>query len=328
VKRLAALACLAVAACSSKAAEPTAATLVATPVPLDASDPAVNRVGALTYVGGLQLSVPSTSLFGGLSGLETTGSGALSNLELTAVSDAGDRFTFNVDASSGLRLAGDGQLRTGPLTEDGQPVGGGKINADAEDITQLDDGSLAVSFERRHRILRYTLDGRDAPMASPKVSLAENEGFEAIAELPLSGRKVLAVGVEDGRLFFCDVAPTGACQLILKSTPGFGYKLTALDHLPGTADLIATYRYWNPVQGSRAIIAWISTGVTGGKGPRVIPLARLAPPLTVDNMEGIAAVALPGRGWRLFVLSDDNFSDKQRTLLLAFDWLPQQPPGA
>jgi hypothetical protein len=39
-------------------------------------------------------------------------------------------------------------------------------------------------------------------------------------------------------------------------------------------------------------------------------------------MEGIAVVALPGRGWRLFLLSDDNFSKDQRTLLLAFDWLP------
>ena len=43
--------------------------------------------------------------------------------------------------------------------------------------------------------------------------------------------------------------------------------------------------------------------------------------MTVDNMEGVAVLPLPdGSGWRLYLLSDDNFRDVEHTLLLAFDW--------
>jgi hypothetical protein len=336
VKPLAAVfAVLVTAACGGSAAKPP--PLVATAVPLNTvdpaqtrvgalsyvgGDPAQTRVGALSYVGGLHLTAPGTSLFGGLSGLETREVEGLSALELTAVSDQGDRFAFTVDAENGLRLSPGGDLHVTRLTQDGAPLGS-KAEADAEGLTLLDADAEAVSFERRPRVRRYA--GRiDSPLAAPVVDLPENEGFEGLAHLPLSGRKVLAVGAEDGRIWFCDIAPGGACTLFLSATPAPGFKLTGLDHLPGTADMVAIYRAYDPVFGSRAIIAWISTGVTAGSGPQIVPLARLARPLTVDNMEGIAAVALPGRGWRLFVVSDDNFSTKQRTLLLAFDWLPER----
>lgn len=321
MRRAALAALLLAAACDGSTAEPP--RLIGAPVPLNGSDPAQTRVGALSYVGGLHLTAPGTSLFGGLSGLETPDVTDLTALELTAVSDQGERFTFRVDAGSGLRLSGDGALQMTRLTENGAPLGA-KADADAESLTRLDDGAEAVGFERRPRVLRYA-GGVAGPQTAPAVSLPENEAFEGLAHLPLSGRKVLAVGAEDGRIWFCDVAPTGACTLFVKRTPARGFKLTGLDHLPGTADLIAVYRAYDPLRGSRSIIAWISTGAAGGRRGAITPLARLAPPLTVDNMEGIAAVPLPGRGWRLFVVSDDNFSPQQRTLLLAFDWLVPEP---
>jgi hypothetical protein len=42
--------------------------------------------------------------------------------------------------------------------------------------------------------------------------------------------------------------------------------------------------------------------------------------LTVDNLEGVAAVPRPGGVTRFYLVSDDNASPQQRTLLLAFDW--------
>ena len=48
-------------------------------------------------------------------------------------------------------------------------------------------------------------------------------------------------------------------------------------------------------------------------------LAEIAAPLAVDNFEGVAAVRAPDGGVRLYIVSDDNFSPRQRTLLLAFD---------
>ncbi|MBT3627577.1 MAG: esterase-like activity of phytase family protein, partial [Rhodospirillaceae bacterium] len=47
------------------------------------------------------------------------------------------------------------------------------------------------------------------------------------------------------------------------------------------------------------------------------------PPLTVDNMEGIA-VRRDGAGHTLvYLVSDDNFSVLQRTLLLMFELKPE-----
>jgi hypothetical protein len=47
------------------------------------------------------------------------------------------------------------------------------------------------------------------------------------------------------------------------------------------------------------------------------PMARLAPPLTIDNMEALAIDEEDGRTI-LWMASDDNFNPLQRTLLLKF----------
>ena len=49
----------------------------------------------------------------------------------------------------------------------------------------------------------------------------------------------------------------------------------------------------------------------------------LAPPLTVDNFEGLTSVPTPDGGTRFYIVSDDNGSNTQRTLLFAFDWRPR-----
>lgn len=54
----------------------------------------------------------------------------------------------------------------------------------------------------------------------------------------------------------------------------------------------------------------------------VVARMDIARPLTVDNFEGLAAVPRTD-GIRFYLLSDDNYSDLQRTLLLAFDWRPR-----
>jgi hypothetical protein len=49
---------------------------------------------------------------------------------------------------------------------------------------------------------------------------------------------------------------------------------------------------------------------------------ELARPYTIDNFEGVAAAPSPSGGLRFYLISDDNFSKSQRTLLVAFDWRP------
>ena len=47
-------------------------------------------------------------------------------------------------------------------------------------------------------------------------------------------------------------------------------------------------------------------------------LAEFLPPLTLDNFEGIACRANEKGETILYLVSDNNFSDKQRTLLMMF----------
>ena len=48
----------------------------------------------------------------------------------------------------------------------------------------------------------------------------------------------------------------------------------------------------------------------------------LLPPLSVDNFEGLAVREEGGRTF-LYIVSDDNFSGSQRTLLMKFEVLPE-----
>ena len=52
------------------------------------------------------------------------------------------------------------------------------------------------------------------------------------------------------------------------------------------------------------------------------PLAELKLPQSVDNFECVAARAAPDGSILIYILSDDNRSALQRTLLLQFRWTP------
>jgi len=80
-------------------------------------------------------------------------------------------------------------------------------------------------------------------------------------------------------------------------------------------------RFFAPLIGVRVYIrrvtqASIAAGQWDGEA-----FAELAPPLALDNFEGLAAVKRDG-GARLYVVSDDNFNRNQKTLLYAFDLAP------
>ena len=45
------------------------------------------------------------------------------------------------------------------------------------------------------------------------------------------------------------------------------------------------------------------------------------------TLEGVAAVRMPDGATRIYILSDDNYSSRQRTLLYAFD-LVEDADGA
>lgn len=315
----AAVAALVLSACSGQPplpARPVAAgpqiTVHTTALPLNPDQPAQQRIGAFAYAGGLLLTSPDTSRLHGLSDVFVRPDG-----RLVAVSDDGDRFEARLALDGQGRLVGlsDGHLF--PLIgEDGQPLSArGKVEADAEGLAVLADGAVLVSFERDHRILLYPPAGgppRRAP--APKADFPENEGMEALAADPARGSDAYVVGGEaTGQTWTCRLA-SGCAEGARAALPD-EFSLVADAPLPhgGRAYL---FRAFSMLKGVR-----ITLRIVGASGTTVDEL-KLAAPLTVDNLEGLAAV--PGRDGsiRFYLLSDDNFSKLQRTLLLAFDWRP------
>ena len=78
----------------------------------------------------------------------------------------------------------------------------------------------------------------------------------------------------------------------------------------GSARTIEMFRAWDPIQGNRIRLTW------GTEDAESLSLSR---PLLVDNFEGLAAEALPDGAIRVWMVSDNNFSGSQRTLLYALD---------
>ena len=75
------------------------------------------------------------------------------------------------------------------------------------------------------------------------------------------------------------------------------------------------FRAWDPVRASR-----ITLKIMGPSGE--VARMDISRPLTVDNIEGVSAVPNKDGSTRFYLLSDDNFSNSQKTILLAFDWKP------
>lgn len=277
-------------------------------VPLNPEAPAQRAIGGFVYAGGLQLSSAETSRFHGLSDLVVDADG-----RLQAISDEGDliqgQLVFEDD-----RLAGLTDVTLQPLMGlDGQPLPN-KDMSDAEGLAILAGGDRLVSFERQSRIWLYPAAG-GAPRAvpAPEAEFPVNSGLEALAPDPERGPDAYVAGGEaSGQTWLCRLTAPCVEGPKVDKPPEFG--LVALRRLPGdqTAYLL---RAWDPLRGNRIVLSIVGPA---GETARM----EMARPLTVDNFEGVDFVPRPGGGYRVYILSDDNFSASQRTLLLAFDWTP------
>jgi hypothetical protein len=288
--------------------------------PVSFGDPVV---GQLRFRGGLHLT-STDAAFGGLSGLDV-----LDDNRFIAEADDGQWFEGRLVLDADGNLTGVAEVRTAAMRdEQGRPFES-KSSADSEDMTQLPDGRFAVSFEQTQTIRIYDLN-RDGPfgaaVAGPPLSGVErlplNAGLEAITAL---ADGVLVVGAEGGDRPTTPIwlAPLNAREPVPVAAHfplSGGFSLTSLDRMPN-GDLVALERFYAPVIGARARIVRIrASEVHPSDAPmRVEQLAQLGPPHPVDNFEGVAAVRMPNGVTRLYIVSDNNFSRRQRTYLFAFD---------
>jgi len=286
-------------------------------VPLNPSNPAQDRIGHFVFAGGIALTSSNTGRLHGLSDLKIMPDGML-----IAVTDMGELFQAKLQLDANERLTGltDGELK--PLWDaDGKPLQG-KENADAEGFAVMPSGDWLVSFERNHRIWRYPFRSDSVEDASwPKTLFSDNEGMEALSPYPTAAPDAYLVGGEEGEMWLCRL--TAACTPTPRQQPpGLEYGLTAIAAFDGPAIAIL-YRAYDPIRGSRAVVRILSQPLRAKPAPQVVDSFSIEGPLTRDNFEGLALVRNAKGGTRLYLLSDDNFSPTQRTLLLAFDWQPK-----
>jgi hypothetical protein len=288
--------------------------ILAKSLSLNPKNPAQDRVGDFVFAGGLQLSSPDTSLLGGFSDIKVDRTG-----NLVSESDEGSLLHAHIVLDAMGRLVGLDHATIVRLKGEGGQVLPDKAEADAEGVALWPNGDLMISFERDHRIWIYPAAG-GAPRVAPRPteSMPANAGMEGLALAPSRGVDAYWVGVENGDIFLCHLA-TDCQQVVDYPYPPSGWRLPALGETPA-GEFVLMHTTWDPFLGNRiALSIWPKTPVKGGRPIDTLSLAR---PLTVDNFEGVAVVPGPRGGDRFYMISDDNFSDRQRTLLLAFDRVP------
>ncbi len=301
----------------SAQAEPIAVT--STALPLNRDNLIQLCVGPLRYVGGVELTSGNTD-FGGLSGLSVTPDGQ----SITAVSDRGFWFTARLTRDARGELTGVRDTALFPIRDrDGDPVAIRTQTHDAEALAREGD-TMIVSFERRHRLWRYdarTLETARAdvlPTPPGLIGARINGGIEALAVL--GPGRYLAVAEEletpDGNLrgwLFDDGAWR---ELAYEQQPG--WKPTDFTLLPD-GDVLATERHFSRLGGFTSQIRRIPrASIAPGALLQGKVIAEFAAPVLTDNFEGLANFRGADGHIYLLVVSDNNFTPLQRTVLLQF----------
>jgi hypothetical protein len=115
-----------------------------------------------------------------------------------------------------------------------------------------------------------------------------------------------------------------------KQWKALGYTLRGTFHPTGAAilpdcNVAVLERSFTIGEGVRARVVYVpAKTIRPGATLRGEELAEFRQPLTVDNMEGIAARKGDKGEPLIYLISDNNFSGFQRTILMMFELLP--PP--
>lgn len=308
------------------------ADMTATWVALDPADRSRTKLGGMTYLGGATLRSRDPA-FGGYSALAVDGE------HFTLLSDGGNivRFRMGLDwrpaAIEFFNLPG------------GPARGWSKRDRDSESLT-LDPVTHRawVGFEHWNAIGRYSIGGDGVPFG-------RFDGFvkpRAMADWPDNGGPESMVRLRDGR--FVVIAETarpnpvegrrspgrrnsGRLGLIFAGDPlasapetrpaGFvylpprGFSPADVTQLPDGRLLVLNRGFTPPLTFSNSVTIIDPDAIREGARVRGREIARLAAPLVHDNFEGIAATR-EGRDTIVWIVSDDNETVLERTLLLKF----------
>lgn len=299
--------------------------MTATPIALDPADPAVRRIGQLTWLGGVQLKSPDPA-FGGFSALAVRGD------RFTLLSDGGGIVRFRLDQSGRIVALRFADLRPGPGT------GWQKEDRDSESMTSDPrDGTIWIGFERVNAIWRYDAsltraEGHAAPRAMAR--WGRNSGAESLVRRSDGSFVVFAeASAWPGRRARAAIAFAG--DPTRWPDRGFrfsyvapkGYKPTDAAELPDGRLLVLHRRFALPFLFSTKLTIVDPAAIRPGATVKGREIATLAPPLVHDNFEGVAVTRERGQTI-VWIVSDDNQNLLQRTLLLKFRLEPDPPHAA
>ena len=83
--------------------------------------------------------------------------------------------------------------------------------------------------------------------------------------------------------------------------------------------MLVLNRHFSGLDGFAAALTLIDPReIVAGKAIRARMVARLAPPLTIDNMEALSIEQGKAGEVIVWIMSDDNFNPLQQTLLMKF----------
>ena len=290
----------------------------ATPVKPDSGSTPFTT-GRLEYLAGFSLTSEAKD-FGGLSGVSLSADGST----LTALADIGVWFRLMLAHDATGRLIGVRGGESGRLKDvHGKPLTR-KYVGDSESLTQA-DGSYYVTFEGWHRLWRYpSLAGAAKYVRPPKgmASLPGNEGVEAATQLPDGRFMLLSEGGFNASGDLQGWLDNGKRWADLTLVPTGAFKPTDLTVLPN-GDILLLERSASLFGGFAARLSVIrSATIAPGARLNGEEFAVIESPLPVDNFEAVAARAAPDGSVLIYVLSDNNFNEAERTLLLQFRWRP------
>jgi hypothetical protein len=288
----------------------------ARPVPLDVAAPERETVGRLRYRGGLALR-SADERFGGLSGLLVRPDGGA----FTAVSDNGYWISANLIYDADGNLADIAEATIMPMLATDFRRLRSQRESDAESLARAPGGGVIVAFERLHRFWRY---GGPGDLPEPVEGPAElgrqpdNQGVEALTTLADGRLLAISEGMKaEGGVAGWLRDEDGRWDSLTWVTRG-GFQPTGATTLPD-GDVLVLERRFPPV-GAR-----IRRLAAGSIAPGAVldgtEIARLEGSLTVDNMEGIDARLAADGTVLVYVISDDNYSPLQTTLLMVFELL-------
>lgn len=286
--------------------------------------PNLKRFGKLEFLGGIEIFSGDDN-FGGYSGFRFN----KNRTDFIAVSDIGFWLTGTLRRENGL-LAGIKNTGLAPIRDTNGHVVLGKESSDAEAL-EIIGNQVYVAFERDHRVGVFDLDqpnfilekSRILKINFAKLNLRGNKGLETIASAPpgspLDGQLVMvterslnkerdirAFIFGDGKLQEFSIARTNQ------------FDITDGKFLPN-GDLILLERRFTVATGAAMRLRRFKSAAIKQDARLTGEILMLADTAhQIDNMEGLDITRNEKGDTILTLISDDNHSILQRTLLLEF----------